>query len=129
MIVVDASVAVEILLPTHFGQRFRDRIFREERHAPHLIDIEFASGLRRLVRMGGLDKDIARRAIETMQNWNMQRHEHWNLLPRVWELRDSASAYDAAYIALAEGLDAPLVTCDAKLARAHGHTARIVLLT
>jgi len=129
MIVIDASLAVEILLPTPLGMRLRDQIFREERHAPHLIDVEFANALRRNLRMGGLDKDTAVRAIDAMRSWVMRRHQHWDLLPRVWELRDAASAYDATYIALAEALRAPLLTCDAKLSRAHGHKAEIVLLT
>lgn len=129
MIVLDASVAVAILLPTQDGSRFRDRVLREKLHAPHLIDVEFANALRRMIRTGGVDTGAALRAIETMQTWRLQRHDHWDLLPRIWELRDSVSAYDASYIALAEGLRAPMMTCDGKLARAHGHSARIVLLT
>ena len=129
MIVIDASVAVEMLLPTPLGRRIRDRVLREERHAPHLIDLEFASAVRRLLRVGGLDARVARHAIGDMQDLAIHRHAHSSLLPRIWELRDAVSAYDAAYVALAEGLGAPLWTCDAKLSRAHGHSALIILLS
>ena len=128
MIVIDSSLAVEILLPTPLGSQLRDSIFREERHAPHLIDIEFANALRRLTRAGLVDENGASRAIETMRNWALIRHQHRDTLARVWALRESISPYDAAYVSLAEALRAPLLTCDAKLARSHGHGAEIVLL-
>jgi predicted nucleic acid-binding protein len=129
MIVIDASVAIELLLPTDFGQRHIDTIFAQKRHAPYLIDIEFLSGLRRLARAGAVDAPLARHAIETMREWSLHRHDQLNLLPRIWELRNSVSAYDAAYVALAEALDLPLLTCDGKLSRSHGHRAEIVLLS
>ncbi|MGC9953417.1 MAG: type II toxin-antitoxin system VapC family toxin [Rhizomicrobium sp.] len=128
MIVVDSSLAVELLLPTPLGVRIVDRVFDEERHVPHLIDVEFASALRRLTRFGGLNEAAARRALDNFGDWTLVRHDHGKLLQRIWQLRDSVSAYDAAYVALAESLDAPLLTCDAKLSRAHGHRARIELL-
>ncbi len=128
MIVIDSSFAIEVFLPTPLGERFAGRVFGEERHVPHLIDVEFASALRRLTRLGGLDGAAAYRALGNFRDWTLRRHSHNDLLPRIWQLRDSISAYDAAYIALAEALDAPLFTCDARLSRAHGHQARIVLL-
>ena len=128
MIVVDSSLAIELFLPTSLGERIAERVFDEERHAPHLIDVEFASALRRLTRFGGLDGNAAQRALDNFGDWRLVRHEHGNLLPRIWQLRDSVSAYDAAYVALAESLEAPLLSCDAKLSRAHGHRARIELL-
>lgn len=128
MIVVDSSLAIELFLPTPLGERIAERVFDEERHVPHLIDVEFASALRRLTRFGGLDGNAAQRALDNFGDWRLVRHEHGNLLPRIWQLRDSVSAYDAAYVALAEMLEAPLLTCDAKLSRAHGHRARIELL-
>ncbi len=77
----------------------------------------------------GLDGALARTALETMRDWTIHRHAHMPLLGRIWELRDSLTAYDASYVALAEFLDAPLVTADAKIGRAHGHNARIVVLS
>jgi predicted nucleic acid-binding protein len=128
MIVLDTSLALEILLKTPLGEQCAERVSREAVHAPHLIDIEFAHALRRLVRSGGLDPTIAREALYDLRDAAIERHTHVELLSRIWELRDSVSAYDATYIALAEALDAPLLTCDAKLSRAHGHRAKIVLM-
>ena len=128
MIVVDSSLAIELFLPMPLGERIADRVFDEERHAPHLIDVEFVSALRRLTRFGGLNAGAAQRALDNFGDWRLVRHEHGNLRPRIWQLRDSVSAYDAAYISLAEILEAPLLTCDGKLSRSHGHKARIVLL-
>ena len=129
MIVLDASVALEILIRTPVGTRHTSRVADEDVHAPHLIDVEFVNALRRLTRSGGLDKSIADEALNGMQDWTMQRHEHAALLDRIWEMRNSVSAYDACYVALAEALDAPLLTFDAKLSRAQGHHARIELLS
>jgi predicted nucleic acid-binding protein len=128
MIVIDASVAVEVLLRTPIGMRAAPHIFHEMRHAPHLIDVEFAHALRRLA-CAGLGHDISRSAIRNMRAWDVERHAHLPFLPRIWELRDSVTAYDASYIALAEALGAPLITCDGKMSRAHGHRAEIVLIT
>ena len=128
MIVIDSSLAVELFLPTHLSERIADLVFGDERHAPHLIDVEFVSALRRLERFGGLDEAAAMRALGNFRDWPLNRHDHGDLLPRIWELRDSVSAYDAAYIALAESLGAQLLTCDGRLSRAHGHRAQIVLL-
>jgi predicted nucleic acid-binding protein len=128
MIVVDSSLAIELFLPTSLGERIADSVFDEERHVPHLIDVEFVSALRRLTRFGGLAGNAAQRALDNFRDWTLERHDHGNLLPRIWQLRDSISSYDAVYVALAESLGAPLLTCDAKLSRAHGHRARIELL-
>ena len=128
LIVVDSSLAIELFLPTSLGERIADSVFDEERHVPHLIDVEFASALRRLTRLGGLDGNAAQRALDNFRDWASVRHGHGDLLPRIWQLRDSVSSYDAAYVALAELLGAPLLTCDAKLSRTHGHRAKIVLL-
>lgn len=96
--------------------------------APHLIDLEVASALRRLVRTPGVDPDDARRSLAGLaQLPGLVRHEHFPLLPRIWDLRDNFSAYDAAYVALAERLDLPLVTLDARLARAAGRFCSVEL--
>ncbi|MDE2134547.1 MAG: type II toxin-antitoxin system VapC family toxin [Alphaproteobacteria bacterium] len=128
MIVVDASVALEILIRTPVGIRHTVRVANEDVHAPHLIDVEFVNALRRLTLTGGLNRDTANNALQGMRGWRLERHEHAPLLERIWEMRNSVSAYDASYVVLAEALEAPLLTFDAKLSRAHGHRARIELL-
>lgn len=100
----------------------------ERIHAPHLLDIEVTQVLRRLVQRKEITIVRARQAFDDFAQLLVERHEHQSLLPRVWQLRDSLSAYDGAYVALAEALGAPLLTCDAKLADAHGHHATIELV-
>jgi predicted nucleic acid-binding protein len=131
MTVMDASVAVEILLrhPAGLDAFDRARTVASGIYAPHLIDIEVMHALRRLVMLGEISSADAGIAVEALPLLRIERHPHLLLLPRVWQLRNSLSAYDAAYVALAEMLDVPLLTCDAKLARSHGHRARIELLT
>ncbi|MEA2825510.1 MAG: hypothetical protein QOF03_1992 [Alphaproteobacteria bacterium] len=97
-------------------------------HAPHLLDIEFIHVLRRLTQSGAIQQTSAQQALDDLADLRLIRHPHGQLLQRIWELRSSVSAYDAAYIALAEALDMPLLTCDAKLSRSHGHRAKIQLL-
>ena len=127
MIVVDASALLEFLLQTPIGLRVEERLFRDddELHAPHLMDVEVLQGLRRLVRTGEVSSSRADGAIADLIDLHLHRHSHEDLLARAWKLRDDVSAYDAAYIALAEALDAPLVTCDNPLAASPGHAARI----
>ena len=129
MIVVDASVVLELLLQSDRGVRAADRILdpQERLHAPHLIDIEVSQTLRRLVLLQELRPDRAEVALIDYHALVIERHAHVDLLSRIWRLRNALTAYDAAYIALAEGLNAPLLTCDAKLARAHGHAAVVEL--
>jgi predicted nucleic acid-binding protein len=130
LIVVDASAVLELLLRTARGLKVQERVLvsRESLHAPHLIDIEVTQTLRRLVNLKELSPVRAQQALEDHLALNIKRAEHKDLLERVWTLRDSVSAYDAAYVVLAEVLEAPFITCDAKLARAHGHNARIELI-
>ena len=117
----------EFLLQTPLGMRVEARLFADtdEFHAPHLIDVEVAQALRRLVRMGEVRPNRAREAIEDLTGLNIRRHSHVDLLTRAWALRDNVTAYDAMYVALAEAIDATLVTCDGPLAAAPGHAARI----
>jgi predicted nucleic acid-binding protein len=116
MIVVDASAMTELLLQTGLGGRVERRLLRDENlHAPHVLDVEVLSALRRLVRMGDLPAARAEEAIEDLQLLLLARHGHDDLLPRAWELRQHITAYDAVYVALAEALDAALVTCDRAL--------------
>jgi predicted nucleic acid-binding protein len=128
MSVVDASAIVELLLRTPTGRRVERRLLAPGRalSAPHLIDVEVAQVLRRYVRLGDMDPPRARASLDLLSALPLQRYAHGFLLNRAWELRDNFTAYDAMYLALAEALNLPLVTCDAKLA--HGrHTARIEL--
>jgi predicted nucleic acid-binding protein len=130
VIVVDASALLEVLLGTPDAARVAARISRSEAslHVPHLIDMEVAQVVRRYVQAGGLDLERGRGALETLRSLPLTRYPHTNLLPRIWELRPNLTAYDAAYVALAEALDAPLVTRDRRLAAAPGHSARIELV-
>ena len=130
MIVVDASALLEFLLQTSLGERVEARLFREddELHAPHLVDVEIAQGLRRLVRTGEVSSGRADDAIADLTDLDLHRHPHLDLLGRVWKLRDNISAYDAVYVALAEAMDAPIVTCDGPLAKSPGHRARIEVI-
>ena len=127
MIVVDASAVLEFLLQTPIGGRVEARLFRSdvEFHAPHLIDVEVTQGLRRLVRTGDVSADRAAEAIEDLRDLDLHRHPHLDLVDRAWMLRENVTAYDAMYVALAEALDATIVTCDAPLAKTPGHRARI----
>jgi predicted nucleic acid-binding protein len=131
MIVVDASALLEFLLQTPLGTRVEARLFRErdEFHSPHLVDVEVAQALRRLVRTGELSRDRAADAIADLTDFDLHRHPHVDLLTRAWKLRETVTAYDAMYIALAEALGAPMVTCDAPLGRATGYRARIEVIT
>jgi predicted nucleic acid-binding protein len=130
VIVVDASAILEALLRTPAGTAVEARMFRtgETLHAPHLIDLEIAQVLRRHARRGWLTADHCRMVLDAMAEFPLSRYPHATLLPRVWALRDNLTAYDAAYVALAEMLDAPLVTRDRRLAAASGHGADVELL-
>lgn len=131
MIVIDASAVIELVLRTERGSRVEPRVLRpdEKLHAPHLLDIEIAQALRRLAQFKEITPDRAREALADHGVLHIKRTAHHDLLPRIWDLRENLSAYDAAYVALAEALQAPLVTCDAKLARSHGHRAHIELIS
>lgn len=100
----------------------------EEVHAPHLLDVEVAQTLRRLVRQRIVEPSRARLALDDLADSQIIRHPHWPFLPMIWAVRDNVSAYDATYIMLAEAIAATLLTCDAKLASTPGHRARIELI-
>ncbi|MEO6081165.1 MAG: type II toxin-antitoxin system VapC family toxin [Steroidobacteraceae bacterium] len=130
MIVVDASALLEMLLQTRLAGRLMERMLARpvRLHAPHLIDIEVAHALRRLVQRNDITAQRAEQGLADLSQLFIERHGHQSLTDRIWQLRESVTAYDGAYIALAEALDAPLLTCDAKLAHAHGHRAKIDLV-
>lgn len=125
MIVLDTSAAVDWLLQTPDGKRIEQRIYahQDTLHSVHLIDVEFLQVLRRLVREQTVSLKRAEEAIEDMAALRITRHAAVMLVPRIWRLRQNLSAYDAAYVALAETLQAPLITRDQRIASAPGHTA------
>jgi predicted nucleic acid-binding protein len=127
VIVLDASAAVDWLVQTAAARRIESRIFSRNQslHAPELLDLEVAQVLRRLLREGALSASRAEAAIQDLLDLRITRYPHSVLLPRIWQLRHNLSAYDAAYVVLAEKLGATLLTRDARLASAAGHTATI----
>lgn len=129
MIVTDASVIAELLLQTPAAAALEERIFdpAETLHAPALLDVEVTQVLRRWVRAGQLSEPRARAGMVLLARLPVRRYLHEPLLARMWTLRASLTVYDAAYVALAEALDAPLVTRDARLVRSTGHRAHVEL--
>lgn len=130
MIVVDASALLELLLRTHAASRVSARLFGPEEIlvAPHLLDVEIAQVLRRYAAAGNLDEARAEEALQDLADMPIARYPHVALLPRIWELRHNMTAYDAAYVALAEALQGSLLTREEDLAHAPGHRAVIELL-
>ena len=129
MIVLDASAAIDWLLQTAVGQEIEDRLYSrgESLHSPHLLDLEVAQVLRRLVREGAVSAPRADQAIQDLFDLRVTRYPHFVFLPHIWRLRDNFSAYDAAYIALTERLGATLITRDARLASASARRVSIEL--
>ena len=130
MIVVDASAVFETLLRRPNAEAVERRLFdpSETLHAPYLLDVEVAQVLRRYAANGEIDGERGRMALADLADFPLNRYPHEFLLPRIWDLRQNLTAYDAVYVALAEALDAPLLTCDRRLATAPGHQARIELV-
>jgi predicted nucleic acid-binding protein len=127
VIVLDASAVIELLLQTAIGKRVARRIAARSQglHAPHLVDVEVLQVLRRWEARGALSPDRAAEAVVDLGQLDLRRHPHDVLSSRIWELRAGVTAYDAAYLALAEALRAPLLTTDGRLARAPGHRATV----
>ncbi|MBI2822391.1 MAG: type II toxin-antitoxin system VapC family toxin [Acidobacteria bacterium] len=130
MIVVDASALLEVLLRTPSAERVEARLFApgQTLHAPHLLDLEIAQVLRRYTAAGELDPQRAAEALQDLADFPVERYPHILFLPRIWQLRHQMTAYDAAYVALAEVLEAPLVTRDSRVERASDHDAKVELL-
>jgi len=130
LIVVDSSAVLEVLLRSQTGLEIEKRIFspQETLYAPHLLDLEVAQVLRRYCASGEMDAERGREALRDLADIPINRYPHDVFLPRIWELRPNMTAYDAAYVALAETLPAPLLTRDTRLASAPGHAAIIELI-
>jgi predicted nucleic acid-binding protein len=129
VIVLDASAAIDWLLQTAAGQRIEARIYShgESLHAPHLLDIEVAHVLRRLVRENTISAQRGDQAVHVLQDLRLTRYPHFVFLPQIWLLRHNLSAYDAVYVALAEELGATLLTRDARLTSAASPRVNIEL--
>jgi predicted nucleic acid-binding protein len=127
MIVADASAVVEVLLNTSRAAAIASRLFAggQTIHAPNLVDVEVLQVLRRYVIASTVANARAREMMQDYLDMDLKRYPHDVLLERMWELRHNFTAYDAAYIALAEALEAPLITCDRALTS--GHRAEVVV--
>jgi predicted nucleic acid-binding protein len=130
VIVLDASAAVELLLGLpRAAPDLRTRLVRsgETVHVPHVFDLEVVAAVRRHALRGVLSEQRTRRVLRALDDLRATRYSHVPLRPRIWELRENATPYDAAYVALAEALRAPLITVDAALAGAAGARAEVEL--
>ncbi len=126
---MDASIVVTALADDGpDGDRFRERLAGEHLAAPHLIDIEVISAWRRLAAAGRLDERRAAFARADLRALPVRRVDHSPLVERCWDLRTTLTAYDAAYVALAELIGVPLLTADAKLAASPSPTCQIEVL-
>lgn len=128
MLVVDTSAVLEALVAREPASGLVERLADDgDLHAPHLIDIEILHALRRLTASGEISEDRASDARSDVHELAIARYPHLELSDRIWQLRHNLTAYDAAFVALAEALEVPLVTCDARLAAAPGVTATVEL--
>src|ERR1700736_3229618 len=129
MIVLDASVVVELLTNGGLAESIRQRLASSDESliVPHLLDIEVVSAIRRLVAGQTIDSHRSEQLLKALATLPAERYAHTPLLGRIWELRHNFTAYDAAYIALAEATNSVLYTSDEKLGK--GHRARVALFT
>lgn len=123
----DASLVLRLLLPGPGAVTAREALRAQDLHVPHLMDLEMASVLRR-VSGHAVPEPVAEQALADLGSLPLMRYPHLPLLPRVWQLRHNVTAYDAAYVALAELLDCPLATCDRRLSRANGLRCEVRVL-
>lgn len=129
MLVVDASALFEVVADTPGAEVVRALLHADPDHAaPHLIDAEVLSVVQTHHRSGRLDDTAAAQAVEDLAAWPGERWSHRPLLARAWDLRDNLRSYDALYVALAEALDATLLTLDGRLGRAPNLRCRVVVL-
>lgn len=126
MLVVDTSAVLAALAGRPPDLKLVERLVEDgDLHAPHLIDVELIHALRRLVSSRAISLDRAADVRSDFADLLIARYPHEPLADRMWEMRDSLSAYDAAFVALSEAIGAPLITCDSRLAKVRGHRARI----
>jgi predicted nucleic acid-binding protein len=126
MLVVDASCLCEVLIGAPGAEAIRERLAADDdQAAPHIVDVEVLGVIRREHLRGNLDRTAATQAIEDLEAWPGERFGHRLLLSRAWELRETIRGWDAMYVALAEALDAVLVTTDRRLAAAAGPICQI----
>jgi predicted nucleic acid-binding protein len=128
VLVVDAACLYEVVADTSDAEAVREELSRDEEHAaPHVIDVEVMNVVRRHHLQGLLDATAASQAIADLGDWPGDRFGHQPLLARAWELRDRARGWDAFYVALAEALDATLLTLDTRLSRARGLNCSVLV--
>jgi predicted nucleic acid-binding protein len=128
VIVVDASVVVKLIADRAPITTLPVLVGADKWAAPCHIDLEVLSALRRYVMLRKLTPQQADQAVDDYYQLALERHGIDKLIWRIWQLRDSLSSYDGAYVALGESLGYPLVTCDAKLANSQNHKAKIILI-
>ena len=129
MLVVDASCLCEVVIGGPSAETIRNRLRADsDQAAPHIIDVEVFGIIRREHQRGHLDRTEASQAVEDLEAWPGERFGHRRLLARAWDLRDSVRGWDAMYVALAEALDAVLLTTDGRLAAAPGPSCPIELI-
>lgn len=125
--VVDASAMIQLFTAKEPAKDLRRRVLLGDLAAPQLFDLEIAQVLRKLVMWDKITPTDAHETLQDITQSPILRCDHAPLLERVWELREAITAYDAAYVALAEQFDVPLITCDQRLAGSNGHQAEIEL--
>lgn len=125
MIVLDASAAVELVLATPPGATVARRLRGEALHAPAHFDVEVIGAIRRAVMRQLISDHEGLVAVASFQGLPLRRWPTMPFVQRAYQLRSTHTVADAVYVALAEGLGAPLITCDGSLAQSHGHHARI----
>lgn len=119
MIVLDSSAAAEWLLGLPLADQVGDRIMATDSlHVPALLDVEVAQVVRRYAASGEITAQTGERALNALADLDAVRYTHELLLPLIWRLRNNLTAYDAVFVALAAVLDVPLLTLDARMARA-----------
>jgi predicted nucleic acid-binding protein len=130
MLIVDASCLYEVVVDAERAEEVRERLERDpDQAAPHVIDVEVLSIIRRDHMLGRLDATAAHQAVEDLREWPGERFGHRSLLERAWELRENVRTWDAVYVALAEVFDATLVTLDERLGRVRGLGCSIEVVT
>jgi predicted nucleic acid-binding protein len=126
LIIIDTSAVLAALVGGAPGRQARTRIAAAgSLHAPHLLDVEILHALRGLVRGRKLSVDRAQDASTDYARLNITRYPVSGMSNRIWQLRNNLTAYEACFVALAEALECPIVTCDERLSRSSGHTAQV----